>query len=71
MSRMAEWEYAPIELENERIAEKYNLVGDRYACSNCGFHYEIQEGQLIEDSPNHLSFICLACLIEEGKTKKK
>lgn len=32
------------------------------SCSSCGLIFEIYEGKLFKDSPNHFSFACDSCL---------
>ena len=38
-----------------------------YVCSDCGEKYLLSKGRILQDSPNHASFVCDICKEGEGE----
>jgi DNA-directed RNA polymerase subunit RPC12/RpoP len=45
---------------NDMVREVQEVEGE-YVCSDCGKNYLLNEGQVLQDSTNHASFICDMC----------
>jgi hypothetical protein len=54
-------------IENYHQWHKIEAGEGEYVCSDCGQNYFLSKGRILQDSPDHASFVCDIC--KEGEVE--
>jgi hypothetical protein len=56
-------------IENFHHWHKIDAGEGEYVCSDCGQNYLLSKGRILQDSPDHASFVCDICKVGEGENE--
>jgi hypothetical protein len=49
-------------LRDDRNLSTYPICSRDFYCAECGISYRLSKKRIIEDKPNHITFVCDICL---------